>query len=111
MWRVLRDVIVVVVIGLLLLYVSLPPLDGCMNISKVSKALRAREENPTAETQRALRAALSEGDQECAMRRMVFSLSILFVTGSGLFIAGRGFERRRWLALNSTAPNNAAPRI
>jgi hypothetical protein len=111
MWRVIMAVIAVLVIDLLILFVGAGPLDENMNMRKISSALRAREENPTPETQRAVIAALDEGYQKGAMKRIGLSVVILVVTGTGLFIAGRWFERRRWQALMSTAPINVARHI
>jgi hypothetical protein len=73
MWRVIITLVAVVVIDFLLLVVSVGPLDE--NMGKISKALRAREENPTLETQRTLIAALDEPYQERNLKR-VWSLSL-----------------------------------
>ena len=94
-------VVAVVVIDLLILVVSTPPLDE--NMGQISKALTARDQNPTPETQRALIAALEEPHQKKWLRRVWLSVGILVVTGTGLFIAGCAFERRQWQASMSMA--------
>jgi hypothetical protein len=111
MWRVLLIVIGVLAVDLALFSAVLGPADANTDIRKVSQAIQAREQNPSVETQRALIAALNEGYFSEMNRRTASYLAILCVTGGGMFVAGRGFERGRLLAKRSTVPANATQNI
>jgi hypothetical protein len=96
MFRLLLDIVVVLAIDLAVLLASLGPSDEGTNVLRISAALRAREANPTIETQRALIDAFDEPSREVQLRRLWASGAILVITGTGLFLAGRRFERRHW---------------
>jgi hypothetical protein len=106
MWRVLLIVVGVLAVDLALLLASLGPVDASSDIRKISQAIQAREQNPSIETQRALIATLDEGYVSEMKRRTASYLAILCVTGGGMFVAGRAFERRRLQAKHSTGPAN-----
>jgi hypothetical protein len=109
MWRVVIIVVAVVALDFTLLFFGAPELD--MNMGQISKALRARDENPTLETQRALIAALDKGAQMNASARIGYGVAILAVTNVGLFIAGFVAGRRRWQAHTSLTASNATRNI
>ena len=109
MWRVVLIVIAVVALDVILLFVGAPDLDW--NMREISNALRARDENPSLETQRSLIAALDKGGQMSRKATFGFVVAIWAVTNVGLFIAGFTAGRRPRRAQNSEAGNNATRNI
>ena len=109
MWRVVLIVIAVGALDFVLLFVGGPDLDW--NMGEISNALRAREENPSLETQRALIAAFDKGARLSQNSRIGFVVAVLAVTNVGLFIAGFTAGRRPQRARNLEAESNATRNI
>jgi hypothetical protein len=109
MWRVVLIVIAVVVLDVILLFVGAPDLDW--NMREISNALRARDENPSLEAQRALVAALDKGARMSGNSRFGFGVTVVAVTNIGLFIAGFVAGRRPRRVGRSEAGYNATRNI
>src|ERR1043166_5036302 len=62
---------------------------------KVWRAVDAQYDHPSAENQRVLEAAQQEYGHAQRPRRTIVALSLVLVTGGGVFLIVREFKRRR----------------
>jgi hypothetical protein len=71
---------------------------------KVWRAVDAQYDHPSAENQRALEVAQQEYERAQRPRRAIVMLSLVLVTGGGVFLIVREFRRRRIHALSKRPP-------
>jgi hypothetical protein len=71
---------------------------------KVWRAVDAQYDHPSAENQRALQAAQQQYEDAQRPRRAIVMLSLVLVTGGGVFLIVREFRRRRIYALSKRSP-------
>jgi hypothetical protein len=93
---VLRIVLIlaaVVVLDLAVLFFVLPDIDE--GWAPVSRAIGTQYEHPSPENQRAVETALQQYRAARRPRVIIAGLSVLFLTGGGVFVIARELKRRR----------------
>jgi hypothetical protein len=105
MWRVILLLICVLAVDFVLLYI-VAGITLDMNMVEMSHAVDARELNFSRETQKALDDAFIHEERLRLPWNIGFGTAIVVVTATGLFVAGRWFERYR--KKSAIAPSTSA---